>query len=538
MKLREPDFVTVYTDEGVEARASAGGKSVGVRFTGGEKGLKVLVNSDSAPVRYIKLRWNFGAGERRSFLRGHPSGIKILGDDWERAYGTLEWRGIFPERCMPWYCLVTGEGFTEGFGVAVRPSSLCFWQYDSSGVILWLDVRCGGKGVNLDGRTLEACEIIFCEYTGISAYEAGRKFCLAMADTPSTDKLSVDMPRKVKAPVYGSNNWYYAYGKFTRDEVIQDAKQLVSLCSGNKNKPHMVIDDGWQKYNCDAPWEPRESFGSASAMAEEIAAIGAIPGIWVRLLADYHRETSLQDRRHRLGREKEILDPTDGEVIEYVKNLIHQNVSDGYRLIKHDYTTRDIFGDWGCFCPNNITKDGWAFQNTKITSAEAVLKLYSAIREAAGDAVIIGCNTISHLSAGIFELNRTGDDTSGFDWDRTRKFGVNTLAFRGIQHKAFYECDADCVGITGKIPWELNREWLRLLSESGTPLFVSCKPGICDAKQLDEIASALSRSSEQTDECVPLDWMENAYPERFLINGKEEIFNWYDANPTNVFNPK
>jgi alpha-galactosidase len=300
----------------------------------------------------------------------------------------------------------------------------------------------------------------------------------------------------------------------------------------------MVIDDGWQKYNCDAPWIPRDSFGNIAEMAEEIAALGAKPGIWVRPLADYHGETSLGKPEYRLEREKECLDPTNPEVLGYIGEFIRDIVYSGYRLIKHDYTTRDIFGNWGCFCTQTLTKDGWAFYNRKITSAEAVKKLYSVIREAAGDAVVIGCNTISHLSAGIFELNRTGDDTSGFDWDRTRKFGVNTLAFRSIQHKSFYECDADCVGITGSIPWELNREWLRLLSMSGTPLFVSCKPGICNVEQLKEIEKAFAVASEQKDECIPLDWTYNAYPERFLINGKEEIFDWYGANPTDVFNPK
>lgn len=516
MKLREPDVISVYTEEGIKTNRNG----INVIFNPGKKGLKVSVFSDSIPVRFVKLRWNFHPEEKRR-------NIKILGDDWERAYGTLEWRGIFPERCMPWYFLVSDNEFTEGFGVAVRPSALCFWQYDSSGVILWLDVRCGGKGVILNGRTLEACEIVFGEYAGVSAYEGGRQFCRLMADKT----------RPVKAPVYGSNNWYYAYGKFTREEVINDAKQLVSLTTGIKNPPYMVIDDGWQKYNCDSPWVPRDFFGSLPEMAKEISGTGAIPGIWIRPLADYHYETGLNKPNHRLEREKGSLDPTNPEVLEYVKSLARGIVSDGYRLIKHDYTTFDLFGNWGCFCANTLTKDGWSFSNPNITSAEAVSDLYNAIREAAGDAVVIGCNTISHLSAGVFELNRTGDDTSGFDWDRTRKFGVNTLAFRGIQHKAFYECDADCVGITGKIPWELNREWLRLLSMSGTPLFVSCKPGICDSTQLEDLRIAFERASVQNDECIPLDWMYNAYPERYLINGRVEEFKWYDENPTNVFNP-
>ncbi|PYT32182.1 MAG: hypothetical protein DMG58_10690 [Acidobacteria bacterium] len=43
--------------------------------------------------------------------------------------------------------------------------------------------------------------------------------------------------------------------------------------------------------------------------------------------------------------------------------------------------------------------------------------------------------------------------TSGRDWNRTRRMGVNTLAFRGVQHGAFFATDADCVGIMAAVPW-------------------------------------------------------------------------------------
>src|ERR1035437_4327167 len=102
------------------------------------------------------------------------------------------------------------------------------------------------------------------------------------------------------------------------------------------------------------------------------------------------------------------------------------------------------------------------------TNAEIILTMYQAIREATGETYIIGCNTISHLSAGMFELNRVGDDTSGNEWERTRKMGVNTLAFRGVQHGTFYAADCDCVGLTTKVPWAKNKQWMELVAKSGT----------------------------------------------------------------------
>ena len=121
--------------------------------------------------------------------------------------------------------------------------------------------------------------------------------------------------------------------------------------------------------------------------------------------------------------------------------------------------------------------------------------LYRTIRSAAGDALVIGCNTVSHLSAGVFEICRIGDDTSGTEWARTRKMGVNTLAFRGAQHGAFYVADPDCVGVTNAIPWSFNKQWLDLLARSGTMLFVSLAPDALGEEQRRDLRAALALAS-------------------------------------------
>jgi len=73
---------------------------------------------------------------------------------------------------MPWYMLVSNgsdrnpdytDRFTEGFGVKVQPNAFVTWQYDGAGVTMWADVRCGGMGVILGGRTLDVCDIVFDE---------------------------------------------------------------------------------------------------------------------------------------------------------------------------------------------------------------------------------------------------------------------------------------------------------------------------------------------------------------------------------------
>lgn len=533
MKLRLPDRYTIYAETDVYESGSAS-VPADVRLSIAENGdaLTLRITADTTPLKYIKLRFNFTEDEKRN------DSIRILGDAYERGYSDLRWAGIEPERIMPWYMLVSNGSdrnpdvsgrFIEGFGVRVQCKSIVTWQYDAAGITMWADIRNGGSGVILGRRTLDVCDIVFGEYRDMSAFDAGREFCRLMCPTAKLPDHKV----------YGSNNWYYAYGKSSHEEIHGDTKIVADQCAGLENIPYMVIDDGWQKYNCDAPWTVgNEHFPDMKKLADEMRAAGVRPGIWIRYLIDGHREIPECKPEWRLEREPECLDPSHPEVIDYVKRITKMLREWGYDLIKHDYSTRDIFGRYGNSMREQMTNDGWHFWDRSRTSAEIVIDFYQAVRDAAGDdCVIIGCNTISHLCAGMYELNRTGDDTSGFDWSRTRCMGVNTLAFRMIQNGIFYMTDADCVGITGAIPWKLNRLWLDVLTKSGSPLFVSCKPGVLNDGELAELKEAWAVNSVQANDSRPLDWMENEYPEVWLIAGKEVRYNWYDDQGITSFNP-
>ncbi len=173
-----------------------------------------------------------------------------------------------------------------------------------------------------------------------------------------------------------------------------------------------------------------------------------------------------------------------------------------------------------------LSQPGWSMHDTSKTNAEIVSDLYQAIREAAGETYIISCNTFSHLAAGLFEINRIGDDTSGNEWARTRKMGVNTLAFRGIQQGTFYAADPDCVGLTSKVPWEKNKQWMELVAASGTPLFISAKPEATGPEQKLKIKECFKMASQNLPLGEPLDWMETAFPEKWRLNGQTKTFDW------------
>lgn len=523
MKLRFADRIEIITEKEEMSFDSVPCKmnDVSLSLEICEKGMKVFLTADDTPVKYIRLRWVFGAYEKRN----EP--VRILGDEWERGYGTMEWRGIVTERNMPWVCAVSNGSdsqndvqgrFTECFGVAVRPAGFCMWRYDTKGVSLDIDVRNGGCGVLLKGRVLEVCDIRFGEYRDRSAFNALRDYYRSLCSDPIFPKT----------PVYGSNNWYYAYGDSSHQDILSDAEFIAARCKTQKNAPFMVIDDGWQPNECDGPWHcGNERFPDMKELADEMKKRGVRPGIWVRYLHDECRETPGVTDDMRLTRDDFYLDPTHPKVRELIIRDTKRFTEEwGYELIKHDFSTFDLFGTWGSLTKGFLAEDGWHFYDTSKTSAEITVEFYRTIKEAAGDAVILGCNVIGHLAAGLVEMNRTGDDTSGREWERTRKMGVNTLAFRMLHHKSFYDADADCVGVTGAFPWSLNREWLRALAVSGTPLFVSYKPDIYDETAFSDLEEAFIRAEKQEDELIPLDWMENTCPERWLLNGKEISFNW------------
>ncbi len=464
-----------------------------------------IIASDSRP-KFIELEWKFESNEN----------IFVLGDAWERSYADLEFRKLTDnDRFMPWYFIATDKSNCFCFGVKTQPNAFVSFRYTSDGIKALVDCRNGGCGVELNGRRLHLATFVYKNYDSADVYTCLHDYCKVLCDNPI-------LPEE---RIYGGNNWYYAYGKSSYEEIISDTKLQVELAKGIENKPFEVIDDCWQIYSCEGPWIANEKFGNMKKLADEIREIGARPGIWVRLL--HNRDSAITDdmRIFRSGK-RQYLDPTHPDVQAYIRADIERIKGWGYELLKHDFTTVDLFGDWGSDLDSTITKiDGWSFYDRTKTNAEIVLDLYRLIKDAAGDMYIIGCNTVSHLCAGLVEINRTGNDTSGREWEATKKNGVNTLAFRLAQNEAFYMCDADCVGILDdNIPWEKNGQWLHLLSYSNTPLFVSCNKSITE-EQKSDLAEAYSVF--QINHAVkPVDIFENKTPSKWEIDGETVKYIW------------
>ena len=507
MKLRHPDDI----------RAP---KGVAVRCEPAEGALNVYIKSEAVPVDYVRLIWDFTSYE----VRKEP--VKVLGDCWERGYGELEWGSIMPHRVMPWAFMVSNGSdtsreistrYTEGFGVMARPGAVCMWCYEKHRATLIIDARSGGEGVHLNGRELLACRIRMGEYWCMSAFEASRRFYKTLC----TDGI---FPSE---SVYGSNNWYYAYGKSNRAQILKDAGLIAELCEGLSPRPFIVIDAGWNLGAC-CPWEANNpDYGDMQTLAQEIAALDVKPGAWVRYLCNEEGRMEVP-AEWRLSRDGRYLDPSHPEVLDYIKEVTRRISAEwGYKLIKHDFSFFDVFGEWGFQRKDSITREGWTFFDNTKTSAEIMENMYRTIYEsAAPGTVIIACNVPGFLTAGYAHINRAGDDTSGKDWERTRRYGVNTVAFRKMYDGAFYKADCDCVGHMGLINWGFNRKWARLIASSGTPLFFSIDPDVVNAGEKAEIKNWLKQGAAQTDTAIPMDWMETTCPERWKINGEETEIDW------------
>ena len=512
--MRRPDLVTAFTGSGKVPLSLSGARwtarGISVEAEPAASRLPVRIEAPESPLLRVQLRWSVRI----------PGSWRILNDQWERSYGDLEWRVMNGDRVLPWYFLAFDGKATHGYGVATGAAALAFWQVDDAGISLWLDVRSGGGPVTLGERTLDAAVVLAQRgEKGRSAFESAQRFCHALCAKP----------RLAAEPTYGCNNWYYAYGQnCSAADILRDSDLTAELAPSGSNRPFMVIDDGWSPTLTSGPWDRgNQKFPDMPRLAEDMKRRGVRPGIWYRPLRTTATIPDSRRLRKSASERGFTLDPSAPENLDIVREDTRRLASWGFEMLKHDYSTYDILGRWGNAFGADLTDGRWQFQDRSKTTAEVTLALYRTVREGAGSALIIGCNTFGHLGAGLFELQRTGDDTSGREFNRTRRMGVNTLAFRAPQHGAFFEVDADCAPITPQVPWELSARWLDLVARSGTALFVSPDPKALNSETKGAIRKAFAAAARPQPVAEPLDWMDTTTPARWRIQGKTVEYEWF-----------
>ena len=156
--------------------------------------------------------------------------------------------------------------------------------------------------------------------------------------------------------------------------------------------------------------------------------------------------------------------------------------------------------------------------------------VYSAVAEGAGNADVIGCNTVGHLTAGIHSIYRVGGDTSGRSFEWSRKNGVNSM-MRLPLNDAFYRVDPDCAAFTERVDADLNLDFLEMCAITGVTTLASVTPDILTRDQMKRI-NEIYRIADKDDARYGIaDYEYNANPEVFTddISGKSVEFDWERA---------
>ncbi len=302
--------------------------------------------------------------------------LRALGDAWERSYGDLGWRNLIPERVMPWY-FATHDGVTcHGYGVKTDAAALCFWQLDPEGVSLWLNVTNGGDGVELGQRKLTMATVVTRRgVDGESAQDAVAGLCRSMCARASRPIV----------PIYGANDWDYSYGRSTAETILRDTEFIAELSPSGGARPFSVVDGGWT--NGTAAWP------DMGKLAHEIKQRTVRPGLWIRPLEAPHdaaRGLLVAGRAvwgEGRSRARELAyDPTHPEAQEKIRAKMREATGWGYEMVKHDFSTYDLLGQWGFEMGPQPTLPGWSLHDRSRTNAEVIAGLYALLRDTAGRA--------------------------------------------------------------------------------------------------------------------------------------------------------
>ena len=522
--LRQPDFVIGATENTIfrfEERQHWNSSPVEWKFIKENNDGKIIIYPSKEPVKFLKLRWNGDLSQTES----------VLGDEWGRisaTYAPVEWRSIMPCRPLPWFCVIRNKNNVACYGVKTGCDCFSFFQIDWHGITLFLNLLSGAQGTLIQ-EPLTAC--IVKETLNIdneTTYQTVRRFMTMLCDKPKLPK----------EPIFGVNNWYWAYGNISREIIIQEVDYLKEMTAGVKHRPCLVIDDGWEinrttkpHYYNGGPFSSANSkFGDMSHVSEIIRSKGAKPGIWFRpllTLGDIPEDAKLRQYANGI-----IMDPSHPYTLERVTEDTSRLRDWGYEIIKHDFSGNDALGADSFpakYYMSKMVADGKCFVDNTKTTATILKNLYKAIQKGAGESDVIGCGVFGHLSAGIHSIHRVGTDTSGRSTEWTIRNGVHSF-MRLPMNNTFIRIDPDCAVFTQEVDFSTNFHFLELCALTGVATFASVPPNAFSEKELSRINSIFAVADQMDNPYEIVNYEYSAIPEVFSSReGDIRRFNWSEA---------
>ena len=167
------------------------------------------------------------------------------------------------------------------------------------------------------------------------------------------------------------------------------------------------------------------------------------------------------------------------------------------------------------------------FDNTQ-TTAMHIKNYYKAVQRGAGDAEVIGCNTIGHLVAGIHSAQRVGFDVSGRSFEWTRRYGVNSF-MRLAQNGTFFNVDPDCAPFTERVPLSLSLDFLEICALTGMTTLASVTPDILSGSEMKRINDIYKLASKGGSNYKIADYQNTCCPDKFISEDGKDIkeYDWY-----------
>lgn len=254
--------------------------------------------------------------------------------------------------------------------------------------------------------------------------------------------------RTYRPPVTGWCSWYNDKGKEVDAGDIKGVIEAVNQDPERLRLEVIQVDDGYQQTVGD--WRANQKFPAGmAALAEEINATGAMPGLWLAPLVA-HESTDIfkkhQDWFQRdadgervgypmtcWGGNSYLLDPTHPEVMAFIRTVVKDAVNAGYTYLKIDFTE---------------VLPGACLHNPKKTRFEAMREIYRLYREVMGDDIYflaggVGCSG-HRTTVGVVDFSRIGGDSTAV-WEGAWGIGeaIRAVLFRQAMHGIWWTNDPD-----------------------------------------------------------------------------------------------
>ena len=416
--------------------------------------------------------------------------------------------------------------FSDGKGRAAVFGAASFCEYFSR-VRLTSDGEMGMMQA-LDGhKILEGEELTGdagCVIFGKDGAEALQNYSAAVNGRMQNRRTARETPS-------GWCSWYY-YGKDVSEADILE--NVYALKKAEIGVRYVLIDDGWERAKGD--WEPNGKFSDMKALAENIAAAGFVPGLWVAPFCADEDSALFRDHPDWLVKNYDddgifgypSIDFSNPEAQEFLYALFAKISREwGYRYIKVDLVLGALSAGRHCDAHCN------GIRNYRL-AMEIINKAVTP------DTYILACTSPIGASIGVADGMRVSCDI--FErWESLRAIAKPTLK-RFYYHKINFNCDPDC--LLARTAEEEDEKCFRLctrdrqeidtfislIAASGGAVFVGDKISLLKEETIRKIKYLLPPSERQP---VPLDLESSDIPSAVDCGRKGNMrtliyFNWSD----------